>query len=119
MPRSSTSRPLSPQELAQAVANLAQYLTIAQARFSISGGAASMLIRMQYGLPLRSTEDIDLVVQPTASVTAESISTWLLQNHPTAFVAKTVYSVSVPALAFQRSDGSVKHIEVEIFDVNA
>lgn len=119
MPRSSASRPLTPQELAQAVANLAQYLSMANARYSISGGAASMLIRMQYGLPLRSTEDIDLVVQPTASVTTESISAWLLQNYPTAFVTKTVHGVSVPALAFQRSDGTVKHIEVEIFDVNA
>ncbi|OAQ60169.1 antigen [Pochonia chlamydosporia 170] len=119
MPRPNASLPLSPEELAQAVADLAEYMSPSRAKFSICGGAASMLVRMQNGLPLRSTEDIDLVVQPTAGVTAQSISTWLLQNYPTAFVAKKHYGVSVPALAFHRSDGSVKHIEIEIFDVNA
>ncbi|EFY84743.1 27 kDa antigen [Metarhizium acridum CQMa 102] len=53
------------------------------------------------------------------SAIQQSISTWLLQNYPTAFVAKKHYGVFVSALAFHRSDGSVKHIKIEIFDVNA
>ena len=62
MPRTTDPGPLSPQELAQAVANLARFLFESNAQFSISGGAASLLIRRQYGLPVRSTEDIDLVI---------------------------------------------------------
>ncbi|KAI6777699.1 antigen [Emericellopsis cladophorae] len=84
-----------------------------------SSSGSSAMIRMQYGLPHRNTDDIDLVVQPTDSITAESISTWLLQSYPTAFVTKSVHGVLVPALRFQRSDGSVKNFEIEIFDVGA
>lgn len=119
MPRSKLPIALSPEELAQAVAILAQYLSQAGARFSISGGAASMLIRMQYGIPARSTEDIDLVVQPSNGMTADTISSYLLHNYPTAFVGKPVYGVITPALTFKRVDGSVKHVEIEIFDVLA
>ncbi|CAK7267516.1 hypothetical protein SEPCBS57363_002629 [Sporothrix epigloea] len=74
---------------------------------------------MHYGLRTRITEDIDLVVRPTAGVTAESTSAKLLHDFPDAFVAKVVYGVSIPSLIVQRDDGSVKHVEIEMFDVQA
>ncbi|KAI8667513.1 hypothetical protein NCS56_00887900 [Fusarium sp. Ph1] len=69
---------LTPEELPQAAAKPAQFISRSNARFSIGGGAASTIIRMQFGLPQRTTEDIDLVIQPSGSITADSISTWLL-----------------------------------------
>jgi hypothetical protein len=48
----------------QAVSSLAQYLSQSEAQFSISGGAATSILRMQYGFAQRVTDDIDLVVQP-------------------------------------------------------
>ena len=116
---SSANTHLSHLELSQAVADLTRYIYQSHARFSISGGAASVLLRMQNRLPLRTTDDIDLVIQPTGTINAETMSAWLLQTFPTAFVAKMVYGVAVPALVFRRSNGSVKHIDIEIFDVRA
>ncbi|RMD44829.1 hypothetical protein DV735_g425, partial [Chaetothyriales sp. CBS 134920] len=110
---------LRPEEIALAVGQVAQLLRPANVRFSFSGGAAATLIRMQYGLTLRSTDDIDLVIQPTSTFSAESISAWLIKHYPNEFVVKTVYGVSSPALVFKKSDGRITHIEVEIFDVNA
>ncbi|RMZ79363.1 hypothetical protein DV738_g3305, partial [Chaetothyriales sp. CBS 135597] len=110
---------LRPEEIALAVSQVAQLLRPANVRFSFSGGAAATLIRMQYGLTLRSTDDIDLVIQPTSTFSAESISAWLIKHYPNEFVVKTVYGVSSPALVFKKSDGGITHIEVEIFDVNA
>ncbi|KAK2591470.1 hypothetical protein QQS21_010846 [Conoideocrella luteorostrata] len=116
-PSSAASQPLEPEELAQAVAKLAQCLKQSRAQYSISGGAASMVVCMQHGLEdVRSTEDIDLVVQPAGDITAESISTWLLQNYPNDFVAKITYGVSIPSLAFRRSNGSITYIEIEMFE---
>ncbi|RTE73149.1 hypothetical protein BHE90_012412 [Fusarium euwallaceae] len=112
-------RPLSSRELEQAVRELAQYLSAANAQFSISGGAASVLVRRYHGLRSRVTEDIDLVVQPTPTIDGEKISAWLLQNYPNSFVAQIVHGVSLPALAFKRSDGSIKKVDIEIFDMKA
>ncbi|KAJ3463802.1 hypothetical protein MRS44_008588 [Fusarium solani] len=64
MSSSRRSRRLSPEELMQAVSSLAQYLSQSEAQFSISGGAATSILRMQYGFAQRVTDDIDLVVQP-------------------------------------------------------
>ncbi|KAM5353595.1 hypothetical protein ACJ41O_000245 [Fusarium nematophilum] len=119
MSSSRRSRRLRVEELLQAVANVSQFLSQSGAQFSISGGAAASIIRMQYGLPPRVTDDIDLVVQPRGSVTAESISSWLLENFPEAFVQISQYGIITPALAFQRRDGTVKNIDIEIFDVHA
>ncbi|KAJ4198969.1 hypothetical protein NW767_008555 [Fusarium falciforme] len=119
MPPSPASGPLSLQELVQAIKELAQCLSAAKAQFSISGGAASALLRREHGLRPRLTEDIDLVVQPTPTINGETISSWLLQNCPDSFVAQTVHGVPVPALAFKRSDGSIRHVDIEIFDMNA
>lgn len=119
MSSSGRSRRLSPEELMQAVSSLAQYLSQSEAQFSISGGAATSILRMQYGFAQRVTDDIDLVVQPRGSMTAESISHWLLEKFPTAFVAKQQFGVTTPAITVQRRDGSVKHVEIEMFDVGA
>ncbi|KAM0424922.1 hypothetical protein ACHAPT_009978 [Fusarium lateritium] len=116
MSSSRHSTALAPEELMQAVAKLSQFLSHSNARFSISGGAASTIIRMQFGLPQRTTNDIDLVVQPVGEVTAHSISAWLLENFPGEFVAKMQYGVTTPALIFQGHDGSVTHVEIEMFD---
>ncbi|EGX92211.1 hypothetical protein CCM_06372 [Cordyceps militaris CM01] len=118
MPQPTQTTGLTLEEVEQAVATLVPYLQAAGARFSISGGAASLLIRRHHGVAARVTEDIDLVVQPSARVTAESISSYLLQAYPTVFVGKELYGTIMPALAFTRPDGSVKHVEIEIFDVS-
>ncbi|KAM6515471.1 hypothetical protein FSOLCH5_009696 [Fusarium solani] len=52
-------------------------------------------------------------------MTAESISHWLLENFPTAFVARRQFDVTTPAVTIQRHDGSLKHVEIEMFDVGA
>lgn len=75
-------------------------------------------MQMHHGLPPRITDDIDLVVQPTSLINAESISAWLLSTYPTDFKAKMVHGVPVPTLLFRRSDGSIKQVEIEIFDVD-
>jgi hypothetical protein len=103
----------------QAVASLAQYLSQSEAQLSIRGGVATSILRMQYGFVQRVTDDIDLVVQPRGSVTAGSISHWLLENFPTAFVAKEQFGVTTPAISIQRHDGFVEHVEIEMFDVGA
>lgn len=73
MPRASQSR-IEEDELTSAVAKLSRYLSESGAKFSISGGAAVALIRSYYGLEYRTTNNIDLVVQPTATINAEGIS---------------------------------------------
>ncbi|KAK7432396.1 hypothetical protein QQZ08_000958 [Neonectria magnoliae] len=118
MSQPTTSPALTALELSEATAILTRYMSQSAVRFSISGGAAALLLRIHYDLPLRLTEDIDLVVQPTGTVTAESISAWLLKAFPTTFIATTVYGVDIPTLAFQRPDGSFKYVEIEMFDVD-
>ncbi|KAJ4175192.1 hypothetical protein NW754_005612 [Fusarium falciforme] len=98
---------LTPEELLQAVAKLAQFISRSNARFSISEGAASTIIH------------IDLVIQLSGSTNADSISAWLLENFPAEFVAKTQYGVTTPVITFKRHDGSVKHVEIEMFDYHA
>ncbi|CAK7268760.1 hypothetical protein SEPCBS119000_003227 [Sporothrix epigloea] len=117
MASSSASSPLGTEELWEATAKLARCLQQSNVKFSISGGAASSLNRKHHGLRPRLTEDIDLVVQPRPGVSAETVSASLLRDHPDAFVARMVYGVAIPSLIFHRSDGSVKHVDIEMFDV--
>lgn len=117
MPQTKLPSPLVPEELAQAVAILAQCLLQARIRFSISGGAATMLTRMEYGLGVRSTEDIDLVVQPRGDMNAETIAPYLFQHHPTVFAPRILFGTSIPTLAFIRADETIIYIDIEIFDI--
>lgn len=103
----------------QAVASLSQHLSQSEAQFSISGGAATSIVRMHYGFAQRATDDIDLVIQPRGSITAESISNWLLETFPAVFVAKQHFGVTTPAITIQRRDGSTQHVEIEMFDVGS
>ncbi len=71
--------PLTPDELLTAVATLTLYLDKSGVRFSISGGVAAFLLRQYYNIETRTTDNIDLVVQPNATFNAESLSRWLYE----------------------------------------
>lgn len=111
--------PLSPDELAQAVAILAYYMQKAGTDYSISGGAAGSLLRQHYDLPTRTTDDIDLVIKPSGNTNAETLSAWLYTTYPDVFGKKVVYGVTLPTLKLTKDSGSPITVDIEIFDVRA
>jgi hypothetical protein len=116
---SSSKVSLNPNELATAVSILAKHLQVCNVQYSIAGGAASTLLRLHYNVAPRVTEDIDLVVQPRDGLDAQGVSQTLVAYYPDTFTTKKVFGVDLPVLKFQRHDGSVVSVDIEMFDILA
>lgn len=97
---------LDEDEFCQAVAQLSTHLRDLGVHFSISGGAAVLLTRIHYQIPTRVTYDIDLVVQPSATTSAETVGASLVRSFPATFIEKHYYGVPIPAIAAKKADGS-------------
>ena len=110
---------LTENDLSRAAVILADHLCQLGVKYSISGGAARSLLRHAYAVRTRSTDDIDLVVQPDGNLDADAISTMLYKDFPAFFGTKTVYGVTVPTLILTQDGGSKINVDLEIFDVRA
>lgn len=118
---SSTIERLTKEELQQAAAILGCTLKKYGVKFGIIGGAATGLISAFHRQQYRGTKDIDIVIQPTAHIDAESLSEALYTNHPEQFVKEDAgYGQFVPAIRLaDEATKREKYVEVEIFDVEA
>ena len=63
----------TPAETRTAISQLARALSSFNVHFGIIGGGAVAILSNAYGEEPRMTEDIDLIVQPTTLVFAESV----------------------------------------------
>lgn len=91
--------------------------TIGITKFGIIGGGAVTILGSQYNLRTRQTDDLDIIIQPTTSMSAELVSR-NLTRHETAkrsFISKKEGYIDKPHFILVRGQHSI-HIPVEIFD---
>ncbi|KAI1120015.1 hypothetical protein F5Y10DRAFT_290448 [Nemania abortiva] len=114
------STPISPKELSRAVSILAWHLNEGGVTFTISGDAGNSLLQESLGQFRRTTQEIDLVVQPDPAhnISAQTVSQWLLSKDPAVFAQKMLYGVPMPALIFIKDDKSTAYVDIQVFDVS-
>jgi hypothetical protein len=106
--------PLSPASLATVVSALAQKLDALNVDYAIMGGAAACLLTAD---PARRTEDVDLVVHVDhRMITADRLTTELLESFPPDFEAVTQFGHAIPAYKLRLPGGAIQLVEIEIFD---
>ncbi|KAI5865737.1 hypothetical protein GGS23DRAFT_554002 [Durotheca rogersii] len=113
----SNSVELTPEELV-VVSRVLSELLDGKVQFAIMGGAACSLLRAVYNIEYRGTNDVDLIIAPTQSFNAESISNWLVKTHPGKVRSVQQFGVATPAIPISRGDDEYL-VEIEIFDVQA
>jgi hypothetical protein len=105
-------------ELQYAAATLAWALeTIGVTKYGFIGGGAISILSTQYGLAARQTDDLDLIVQPTTTMSADLVSSSLTTNEAVKehFVSMREDYVDKPHVVVTRANGQI-HIPIEIFD---
>ena len=69
------------EELNNAALTLATALdTIGVTKYGLIGGGAVSILSFYYGIRSRQTEDLDLIIQPTKTMTADLLSRILTTN---------------------------------------
>lgn len=91
--------------------------TIGVTKFGIIGGGAVTLLGSQYNLRTRQTYDLDMIIQPTTSMSAEVVSQSLTSHEASKeyFISKKEGYIDKPHFIVVRGQQSI-HIPVEIFD---
>ena len=91
--------------------------TIGVTKFGIIGGGAVTLLGSQYNLQTRQTDDLDMIIQPTASMSAELVSQSLTTHEAPKkhFISKKEGYIDKPHFTVVRGQQTI-HIPVEIFD---
>lgn len=91
--------------------------TIGITKFGIIGGGAVTILGSQYNLRARQTDDLDIIIQPTTSMSAELVSRNLTRRETAkrSFISKKGGYIDKPHFILVRGQHSI-HIPVEIFD---
>ncbi|KAH6645310.1 hypothetical protein BKA67DRAFT_110343 [Truncatella angustata] len=92
---------LTPEELVEVSQTLLKFLG-GKVKFAVIGGAACSLLRVAEKTEYRGTKDVDIVVAPTKGYNAETISSWLVQQHPGSIRSVEQYGVITPAIPIHR-----------------
>jgi hypothetical protein len=106
--------PLSQNQLKSVAAGLAQILDNRHIEYAIMGGAAICLLGTD---PTRRTEDLDLVVQvDQRNITADRLTTLLLQSYPSRFAQISQYGHIIPGYILNLPGGGTRVVQLEVFD---
>lgn len=108
----------TPESIASGAATVGWALeTLGIQKYGFISGAAVSLLAQAEGRRARQTDDLDLIVQPTSTLTAESVSSLLSTHEQTKsyFVKKYEDYVNKPFVRVAQNGGTVE-ISIEIFD---
>lgn len=106
------------EELNSAAITLASALdTIGVTKYGLIGGGAVSILSFYYGMRSRQTEDLDLIIQPTQTMTADLASRTLTTDETVkeSFISKRDGYVDKTHVVVMRDTETI-HILVEIFD---